>query len=241
MQCVYKIALAIAVHFLLSFAASAQLSYGLEGGPAVTDLSEKGCEESHYSAGFAVPFGIFGDWQFAGNSSINAGLGYMPVCAASFGKHQFLLPASQEHFVTDCVSELRLHYLSIPLRFQYAIPLNEHLSLFAQAGPCLQLLLVAQKRDEGYGKVYSEDGNTVVSERYFHMTKDVTQEYHDWNFSLETNIGLRWKLRDDYGIVKLGRNHGLTNPEKEASNYDHKTNACYLMVGYAVVIPSKKR
>jgi hypothetical protein len=239
MKCVSKIALAIALASAAQNMALAQLSLGVEGGPAATNLAEQNRSAPspfHYLYGFVMPFGLFAEYQFHPDWAINAGISYIPVGAVSTDKHPLLQQAAAELLYTDCMSELRLHYLSFPIHVQYSLPLGSELSLFGQAGPGFQLLLYAQQNDKGYGTIYGSDQSTVLSQQFLDMRKGVTSGYRSWNLSADANIGLKWQVGSEYGIIKLGRSYGLTRIERRVENGSHSIDAYFLMIGYAVSI-----
>lgn len=226
---------------LSMLSAQAQWSYGLEAGFSVTNLSKKGDnpKSSNYSNGFGIPFGATTSWAFGQGLSLQSGLDYSPIHAATSDRHPFPNLTTAEPLYTDCMSELRLHYLSVPLQLQYQLQLGKEWSLIGQAGPSFQLLLYAEQTDEGFGDVYSVDGSTISTQQYFHIRRNVTPMYHSWNWSLEGALGVKWQVGNDYGIVKVGGVQGINQIERESDNGSHVVEAFTFMISYGTIIHCK--
>jgi hypothetical protein len=219
----------------------AQLSLGIEGGPTVTNLTESrnAVQPIHYTYSFSMPVGLTASWKAANRWVISSGFTYMPIGAVSTDRHPLLKQESTQLLYTDCLTELRLRYISAPLRIQYVQPLGREVSLFAEAGPDIQLLVYAQQRDEGYGTIYGPDNKAQVADQYLDMDRKATADYRPLNITMEVAIGLKLHIGDEIGIIKIGRSRGINRIERHIENGSHTTEAYYLMVGYAISIQNQ--
>ena len=103
----------LAVVLMVATAASAQFSWGVQGGLNVSNVRNQNCLE-RVKLGFNI--GVLTDFGFAPNMGIRSGLYYTTKGAA--GR-----------------TDIRLPYLQIPVHFAYKINLASRTRLVLHAGP----------------------------------------------------------------------------------------------------------
>ena len=101
-------------------------------------------------------------------------------------------------------------------------------------GGAPSLLLRVQETTIGQGNLYecTEGYRTIGTDKYFSETTSTTNEYRPWNWSLKGSAGLRWEMADEYVLVEVSADHGLTPIQRETLNGRNTTGLYALSVGY---------
>src|ERR1043165_6339505 len=107
-----QLALALAITAVTPVRCFSQLSIGIEGGPAITNLvakRENARPSFTYSRDYTLPFGLFCTRTIGHGFSVVTGITYSPVGAAITDLHPLLGQFNEDSLYTDCFSDLRLH------------------------------------------------------------------------------------------------------------------------------------
>lgn len=222
--------------------AHAQVFFDIKGGLAAGQLfsAHESASTRHYQTGFSIPGALSFGGALNRHFSVHVGIGYDPTGVTVHEIHALLEPATSETLYTDCESQIRLHYLSFSALVRYAYPISRNWSLFLEAGASPQFLITAHQEDEGYGTVYDEAGS-AVAQQYFDQRKNIRKDFYALNAAVRANSGLIWNWGNEYALLELGANRGLSPVERNTDTHGaHTTGLYYLEAGYGFIIQRPK-
>lgn len=243
--------------FLLSilfFSANAQnVAIGIQGGISIPNLTSGGSGATplseNYSSRFGPDFGLYAEFKLADEFSIQPGLEYSSQGGKKDGLQAFptnpeiapLLPnPSAQYVYANYNSTAKLNYLMLPILGKYGWDLKSHFRVYVEFGPFLSYLLSANQVTSGSSYLYSDKAGTEpvpeLPEQNFDKTTPIKDDLHTFDFGVEGNLGLAYKLKRSYIFVQAGGNYGFFNIQKEAEDGKNETGAATVSLGYSIWI-----
>lgn len=250
---------------LYGISASAQkASIGVRGGLTIPNLTAGSGSEVNplnkgYSSRLAAGFGVFADYPISERFSIQAMLEYSQQGGKKNGFQALPLPAqlaplfgnqAPTYLYADFNSTAKLNYLMLPVLAKFGWDLNPKKTwrLYADAGPFAGILLSAHQVTSGNSQVYLDEGKTQpvpanpsdpsagILTLPFNNTQNIKDQLHSFNFGLEGNIGLAYKIKRNAVFLEGGGNYGLVNIQKGSANGKNQSGAATIMLGYAYTL-----
>ena len=215
---------------------------GIKGGISIPSLGSGGGNQlsSGYKSGFGTDAALFAEFKFGDIFSVMPMIEYSSQGGKKEGIQAFPAPAPfsavQPYFYANFSSTVKLGYIMLPILVKISINLNSSFSVYGDGGPFVGYLINARQSSTGSSPVYSDSsGQNVITQagtQSFANDMDIKGQLNKVNFGLEGNIGLAYKLDQNYAFIEGGGNYGLKNIQNDSANGKNYTGAVTVALGY---------
>lgn len=244
---------------LLTLSLSAQQNFiGIKAGISIPNLTAGSGSGNPINTGYHSRLGadmaVFFEWGLSSRFSMMPSVQYSSQGGKKNGFQAFTTPASfvpffppgqaPPYLYADYRSEAKMNYLMLVLPAKAIWPLGKSkISLTADAGPFVSLLLNAHQVTRGASMIYADEQMkqpmTPVAQS-FDQEKDIREDLHKVNAGAAADIGLSRSLRNGKLFLEAGFNYGFINIQKDAMNGKNQTGAAIFRLGYAFCLQTKK-
>lgn len=250
-----------AVLFYTNSISAQQWSIGARGGLSIPNLTAGSGSANNplskgYSSRLGAGFGVFAEYQTSKLFSIQIMIEYSQQGGKKNGFQAFPVPAQMAplfgsqappYLYADFNSTAKFDYLMLPVlaKFGWDLGPKKKWRIYAGAGPFVGLLLDAKQVTEGTSQVYLDEGRTTpvplnpanpsqgLLTLSFDNTKNIKDRLRQFNFGLEGNVGIGYKIKRSTIFLEGGGNYGFIDIQKGTANGKNKSGAATVMIGYA--------
>jgi hypothetical protein len=250
--------------FAASSVQAQQTAIGLRGGLTIPNLTSGSGSDVNplnegYSSRLGAGFGVFADFKISKLFSLQPMLEYSQQGGKKNGFQAFPVPdqlkpmfgdQAPDYLYADFKSTAKLNYLMLPVlaKFGWDIDKAKKWRLYVDAGPFAGLLLDAHQVTSGNSNVYMDAGKTQPIPNNpqdpsqglltlpFDNTQNIKDQLHHFNFGIEANAGIAYKMKQHAVFIEGGGNYGLVNIQKGSANGKNNSGAATVMIGYAYTL-----
>jgi hypothetical protein len=217
---------------------------GIKGGVSIPSLGSGGGNQlsSGYKSGMGADAALFAEFKFGDMFSIMPMIEYSSQGGKKDGIQAFPTPPQvavfypQPYLYANFSSTVKLGYIMLPILAKISFDINSSFSVYGDGGPFVGYLLNARQSSTGSSPVYSDaSGQTVIAvagTQSFANDMDIKGQLNKINFGVEGNIGLAYKLDQNYIFIEGGGNYGLKNIQNDPANGKNNTGAATVTLGY---------
>jgi hypothetical protein len=240
---------------MVHFNAKAQdMSIGVRGGISIPNLTGGGSSEQNplntgYSSRLGPDAGIFAEFNVSSLFSIQPMLEYSSQGGKKDGLQAFPTPAqiseayvaqsqtAPTYLYANYKSVAKLNYLMLPVLAKFGMNFsNSPFRIYIDAGPFLGLLVSAHQVTSGMSDFYADAAGQQAlpyGEQNFDNDQNIKDQLNKFNFGVEGNLGLAYKIKRSSIFIEGGGNYGFLNIQKGTANGKNETGAATASLGYA--------
>ena len=237
------------------FNANAQdVAIGVRGGISIPNLSAGGSEENPLNSGYSSrqgpDLGLFAEFkvstllsiepmvQYSSQGGKKDGFQALPTPSALAAELQAYNQPVPTYMYATYNSQAKLNYLMIPVlaKFGWDLGKKSPWRLYVDAGPFAGFLLNAHQVITGSSILYADQGKThpeTPGPVPLDTVANIKSQLHTFNFGIEGNVGIAYKVGPGSIFVEGGGNYGFLNIQKGTANGKNNTGAGTADLGYA--------
>jgi hypothetical protein len=197
---------------------------------------------SGYKSGTGIDAALFAEFKFGDIFSVMPMIEYSSQGGKKDGIQAFPTPAQvqpfypQPYLYANFTSTIKLGYIMVPILIKVSFDINSSFAIYGDGGPFVGYLINARQSSTGSSPVYSDSAGqmpiTQAGTQSFANDMDIKDRLNKINFGLEGNIGLAYKLYQNYIFIEFGGNYGLKNIQNDPANGKNNTGAVTVALGY---------
>jgi hypothetical protein len=225
-------------------------SLGIRGGISIPNLTAGGSNQNPLNTGYGSrlgpDFGISGEYKVSNLFSIEAMAQYSSQGGKKDGMQALVTPGelaamfppgqSPVFLYANYKSEAKFNYLLIPILAKFGWDLGTSpWRVYLAAGPFAGFLLSASQVTSGQSALYLDAAGQQplpAGPQSFDNTQDIKSQLKGFNFGLEGNVGISYRVGSGAIFIEGGGNYGFINIQKNTLDGSNNTGAGTIDIGY---------
>lgn len=231
---------------------------GIKGGLSIPNLTAGGSKNNPLNTGYgsrlAPEFAAFIEFKVSNFFSIQPMVEYSSQGGKKTGIQALTTPDDlaplfgpnpPQFLYADYKSVARLNYIMVPVLAKIGWNLSEHspFRIYFDVGPFGSYLINAHQITSGTSILYLDankqmpvpDPQNPGSSLSIPLdaNSNIKSDLHRFNFGVEGNLGLAYRINRSMVFVEGGGNYGFLNIQKGTANGKNNTGAATVMLGFA--------